>query len=47
MEEVALALAVQVKDTLEAAVVAVAVQLEDTQEVVEDKLEVAVLALQV
>ena len=47
MEEVALALAVQVKDTLEAAVVTVAVQLEDTQEVVEDQLEVAVLALQV
>ena len=41
MEEVTLALAVQVKDALEAAVVALAVQVEDPQEVVEDKLEVA------
>ena len=47
VEKVALALAVQVEDKLEGAVVAVAVQLEETQEVVEDKLEVVVLALQV
>ena len=46
MEEVTLALAVQVKDALEAGVVALGVQVQDTQEVVEDKVEVALVVLQ-
>ena len=46
VEEVTLALAVQVEDALEAPVVALGVQVQDPKEVVEDKVEVALVVLQ-
>ena len=46
VEEVTLALAVQVEDALEAPVVAHGVQVQDPKEVVEDKVVVARVVLQ-
>ena len=46
VEEVTLALAVHLEDALEAAVVALGVQVQDPKEVVEDKVEVALVVLQ-